>query len=405
LPPLTDAEITKSHHPTPEEYEDMNMGAKILLGLIIACSSPAILANGYFTGNPYSPYPPGCITLPARQIDLYGDNVVRFWSGSMWLEVVHKVQSTDPYKNMGLVYVNMYRVGCAEPNRSVIMAEFTLPPEWADPRNSQLVLPSAGGSAAWDPVPFEFKAEPNGWGQTIEQQAITKQAIGDYTGGWDDARRFTWRYVLDVGPVGKYWSSEFLTEYYNGRFWLELFRSDPFGYIGFEVPATQEVLAPNPSLPLNGRMTGTWVEPGAADQGFLLSLSNTVAPAGSAAAHPESSELVVFLTWFTFDARGDALWLAGSARFPQGQSEVTVPLVQVTRGAFLGSEEAERRTVGNLRLTARQCNALEVDYDLADLNLGSGAMHLQRLEALEIAGYPCRDFEAKLTSLASQASN
>jgi hypothetical protein len=134
----------------------------VMPALLLACccgTGQADLADPYFTGNPWSPYPPGCITLPTRQIDLYGDNVVRFWSGSMWLEVVAKVQSTDVYANMGLVYINMYRVGCAEPNRSVIVAEFTLPQTWVDPRNARLVLPSAGGSAAWDPVPFDFRAD------------------------------------------------------------------------------------------------------------------------------------------------------------------------------------------------------------------------------------------------------
>jgi hypothetical protein len=138
---------------------------------------------------------------------------------------------------------------------------------------------------------------------------------------------------------------------------------------------------------------------------FLLSFSNPAPPAGSEAAEPENSELLVFLSWFTFDSQGDMLWLTGSASFPQGATEVTIPIVQVTHGQFLGSQAAERSTVGNVRLRAKQCNALEVEYDLADLDLGDGAMRLQRLDALEIAGYPCRDDEARLTSLAPQASN
>jgi hypothetical protein len=345
------------------------------------------------------------VTLPLRQLELYGENLARFWSGSMWLDVVHKVQTTDASENRGLVNVNMYRVGCAEPNRSVILVEFTLPPEWVDPRNAQILLPSAGGSTAWDHVPFELKAEPNGWGQSTQQPAITIQAFGEYTGGWDDPRRFTWRYVLDVDPVGQYWPWELPPEYYNGRFSLVLWGRDPSVGIGVEVPATREVLEPNASLPLNGRLTGTWVEEGAADQGFLLSFSNPAPPAGSEAAEPENSELLVFLSWFTFDSQGDMLWLTGSARFPQGATEVTVPIVQVTHGQFLGSQAAERSTVGNVRLRAKQCNALEVEYDLADLDLGDGAMRLQRLDALEIAGYPCRDYVARLTSLAPHPGN
>lgn len=382
----------------------MNMNA--IAALSLACCCSLVQADPYYTGNPLSPYPPGCITAPLQQLDLEGENVARFWGGSIWLEVASKVQSPDANRNQGLVYADMYRVGCAEPNRSVILIEFELPREWVDPRNAQIMLPSAGGGWDWYPVPFELRAEANGWGQSIQQAAVTKQAIGDYTGGWNNPRLFTWRYVLDVGPVGEFWTSEFLTEYYNSRFWLDLYRSDPLRpAVGVVVPATRDVLEPNAALPLNGRLTGTWVEPGAADQGFLLTFSNPVPPAGSAAAEPENSELLVFLSWYTFDAEGRQLWLVGNARFPQGATEVTVPIVQVANGQFLGSQAAERNIVGQLRLAAKRCDALEVDYDLAELELGAGAMRLQRIGAMEIAGYTCRDYLARLASLPMPAGN
>ena len=36
--------------------------------------------------------------------------------------------------------------------------------------------------------------------------------------------------------------------------------------------------------------------------------------------------------------------------------------------------------------------------DLAAFGLGAGTLQLQRLFALETAGYPCRDYEARLAS-------
>jgi hypothetical protein len=147
------------------------------------------------------------------------------------------------------------------------------------------------------------------------------------------------------------------------------------------------------------------VEAGAADQGFLLSFSNPVPPAGTAVAEPENAELLVFLSWFTFDSQGDMLWLAGEARFPQGSTEVSIPILRVTQGQFLGSQAAERTVMGQVRLKASQCNELEVDYDLSGLDLGAGDLRLQRLHALEIAGYPCRDYQARLDSLWPQPGN
>jgi hypothetical protein len=377
--------------------------AKTLFGLLLACCCQAGVADPYYTGTPHSAYPPGCISGPLNQLDLTGDNVAVVWDGSLWLDVAHKVQSQDEFTNRGLVDVKLFRVYCAEPNRSVILVEFRLPAEWVDPRYSQLVLPSLGGDGlGMHYVPFDLKAEPNRWGQSIEQQSLTRQAIGDYTNGWDDARRFTWRYVLDIGPAGRYWDVDLLTEYYNGSFPLVVFADDGSTDQVIEVPATRPAPGSEPALPLNGRLTGTWVEEGAADQGFLLSFSNPIPPARSATAEPERSELTVFLSWYTFDAQGGLLWLTGAGRFPQGATEVSIPIVHVTQGQFLGSQPANRAVVGSARLKARQCNELEFEYDLANLGLGAGDLRLQRLQALEIAGYPCRDYTARRDSLALQ---
>jgi hypothetical protein len=372
--------------------------------LLLACCWSLIAADPadpYYVDQALAPYPPGCVTLPARQVDLYGDNVVQFWSGRLSLEVVHKVEGDT---NLGQVEARMLRVGCAEPNRSVIMMEFRLPFEWADARESRFVLPSftADGPGGFHHIPFELKAEPNAWGQTLEQQSLTKHALGDYTGGWDNPRVFTWRYVLDMAPAGAYW--ERMAEFYNGAFVLRGYSNGIISGPFIEVPATRSSIERNPALPLNGRLTGTWVEPGAADQGFLLSFSNPVLPAGSSIASLQRPELLVFVSWFTFDAEGGQLWLAGNARFPPGATEVTVPVIQVMNGEFLGPPVESglgvdpRTIMGEVHLKARSCNALELDYDLAALELGAGTLQLQRLFALETAGYPCRDYEARLAS-------
>lgn len=383
--------------------------AKFVLCLVLIACGRLVSADDYYASRGHSPYPPGCITLPAHQLDLHGDNIALFWAGSLWLEVVQKVEGPGPADNLAPIDVAMYRVGCAEPGRSIILVVFRLRAEGEDWR-TQVVLPTFLGNTAMDPVVLELKPEPNGWGEDIHQNQLTKRSFGDYSDGWFDPRYLSWTYVLDIGPDGAWWPSPFLVEYYNSGFAMTPFVNGAWTGHYIDVPSTAAALDPSPSLPLNGRQSGTWVEPGAADQGFLLSFANPVPPAGETEASPEQSDLVLFLTWYTFDAQGNQLWLAGNARFPQGASEVAVPLLRVADGRFLGAEpdsapgETPREQVGELRLKSFGCNALVADYRLESLGLGTGSMGLQRLEALETAGYPCRDYEARLASLPSGAS-
>lgn len=375
--------------------------------LVLLVLAPSLEADPYFSANPYSPYPPGCATLPPAQAGLYGGNAVKVWSGDVQLDLVHKLHPTDPARNQGLARLDLYRVACAEPERSVILVEFRLPEEWVDPKYARLVLPTFAIEAPGYPdwyhyAPLELMPEPNSWGRRHEQQSFTKQAFGDYTGGWDNARHYVWRYILDVGPFGSYvgYSGVDLAGLYHRLRGLYLFTGDVWNdppSLFIPLPAAAELLQPNPSMPLNGRLSGTWVEPGSSDQGFLLSFSNPV-PSGGA---PEDSELLAFLSWFTFDAQGNPVWLVGDGRFAQDSDVVSIDIVQLAEGEFLGAREARRAVVGSAHMRARNCNRIELEYELEGAGLGSGVMELQRLEALETAGYPCRDYDARLASLSA----
>jgi len=408
---LADAQSAKTASPFRRKTVNFNALVKLVICMAILACCRSVSADGYYSSRGHSPYPPGCITLPAYQIDLYGDNIARFWTGSLRLEVVHKVQGPDSSKNLTPIDVAMYRVGCAEPGRSVILVVFRLPADSEDLRGSQLVLPTFLGNTAMDPVVLELKPEPNGWGEDIHQSLLTKRSFGDYSGGWFDAGSLSWTYVLDIGPDGPWWPSPFLVDYYNSGFAMTPFVNGVWSGHYIDVPSTADALDPSSSLPLNGRQSGTWIEPGASDQGFLLSFANPVPPAGRTEPRPEQSGLVLFLTWYTFDSQGKQLWLAGNTQFPQGASEVVMPLLRVDNGQFLGPEpetgpdESPRERVGELRLKSVGCNALVADYDLQAAGLGTGRMDLQRLEALETAGYPCRDYEARLASLRPGSTN
>jgi hypothetical protein len=408
---VRDARHAENPQPALEEAVKSDALGKLVFCLALIAGCRTVSADSYYASPGYRPYPPGCITLPANQVDLYGDNVVLFWAGTLLLEVVHKIQGPDGSENLAPVDVAMYRLGCAEPGRSVILVVFRLPADSLHLRDRQLVLPTFLGNTAMDPVVFVLTPEPNGWGEDLGQSLLMKRAFGDYSDGWFDAGWLTWTYILDIGPDGTWWSLPFLADYYNSGFAVTPFVNGEWSGHYIDVPSTAAALDPNriPALPLNGRQSGTWIEPGAAAQGFLLAFGNPVPPAGNREASSERSDLVLFLTWYTFDAQGSQLWLAGNVQFPQGASEVVLPLVWVESGEFLGPEpqtgpgESPRQQVGELRVKSTGCNALMVDYTLEGLGLGAGHMELQRLEALETAGYPCRDYEARLASRATSS--
>lgn len=88
------------------------------------------------------------------------------------------------------------------------------------------------------------------------------------------------------------------------------------------------------------------------------------------------------------------LWLTGTAQFDPGTHQVTIPIDELDQGEFRSNKPAQRRTIGQVTLTANSCNDITLEYDFSMLGLGSGTKRLQRLFSLEIAGYDCRDYAA-----------
>ena len=88
------------------------MKTNIFVLLALACSFN-LQAYSNFIENPYTPYPPGCATLPDLQTALDGDKVVKFFERVMPLEDSLLRTKVD-------ALVTAYRVACADANRSVI---------------------------------------------------------------------------------------------------------------------------------------------------------------------------------------------------------------------------------------------------------------------------------------------
>ena len=86
--------------------------------ITVFCSG-GIQAYSNFYENPSIPYPPGCATLPDQQAMLYGDKAIKVAELEMKLSSAYGPKSKLP------VYLDVYRVACADPGRSIIWLEFS----------------------------------------------------------------------------------------------------------------------------------------------------------------------------------------------------------------------------------------------------------------------------------------
>jgi hypothetical protein len=357
----------------------------------------SVQAHPYFTGNPYAPVPPSCITeahdLPLAYAALNGVSVV-VWEGKVSLDRVDSQETYVPqeFAQKSVADLSIYRVACAEPGRSALVADFRVPEDaQGAPSSSRYITPQmVFDTNGWGGNGFALVSETVDW-----HPAGGEFGFGDFLDRYDGIGWFGWTYVLDVfePPWDGYWP--ITAENYNSAFALSVSPSSDY----INVPATREALDQMPRLPLNGRLSGTWVVEGARDQGLILSFSNPVPSAGQVASDPKNSPILIFLTWYTFDPEGRMLWLSGSAAFEQGATEVDVPIVLTGNGEFLGGKLADRSTAGLVRLSSMSCNDLRLDYDLANLSLGIGTGQLRRLYSLEVAGDNCRDYEARQQTL------
>lgn len=381
------------------------MRTNIVLLAAVLCSFSAQAFQG-FIENPYTPYPPGCATLPELQRTLFDHMVVNnsypdggrpvsvFEQTGSEQQTIALVNALNPAEKLDAT-VEVRRISCADSDRSVLWLVFYIPAD--TDHTARFWLPEVradlGGNVY---VPMSLSREPNGWGlgTTAHFEIQTFGGVADY----EDGHLKAWFFVLDnLSPLGPYFSVSSLMSpaQYNGAFNLELKAGGDWadGTYVFEAPPNMAAYTP---VPLSGRLSGNWVADGAADQGFMISISELVPDAVPAPEQLLNSQLLMFLSWFTFDADGDMLWLTGAQRFSVGSRSVSIPIEKVTHGEFLGNKTADREVVGNVSVSSSNCNELNITYDLTNLGLGAGSQTLHRPYSLETAGYTCRDLEARI---------
>ena len=353
----------------------------LVLVLLLIPSFQAVAWSNFFE-NPYAPYPAGCSAVVDWWKGPDGSNLVKFHEETISLR--------DTYYKSAPMVLRAYRAACVEPNRSLILLQFTTPNDQAD---GFYFTPGARVmSADGYELNMSLALEPGSWNMRAWPAQF---GLNNCKGNNGFCSEYGWSFLLDISsPLYSLDSLDYLmtAEEYNGSFTLELYGA---GIYRIDVPATAELLDSRPSMPISGRHSGLWAVEGASDQGFNIAISDI--PTSEISWTGEVS-MLFFLSWYTFDKDGNPLWLSGAAQFAYGANELSFPLVLVTDGEFASGKAASRRTVGNVTLKASSCNDLGLDYDLGELELGSGSKQLQRVFSLELAGYACRDMQARIDS-------
>lgn len=362
-----------------------------LVVLLITSWAVESWAHDNFVNNPNLPYPPGCAADPGRfEAPFVQDQPILLY------DYVSRASRE--------VRLDAWRASCSEVGRSVIWLRFTATRPSGRPLLLQLPYAAATVVGSQLVSSLRLAEHPNGWG--VNESDVRGFTVLKYEPG-EVAHpvQKSWTYVLDTPmPDYSWWNvpDNFGPEQYNGLFNLQLYYWQVWHasvtLADIPVPATSELLETDVGMPLNGRLSGLWAIEGAADQGITLTIADRIAPADTAATPRGEGPLVLILQQYTYDANGDLLWLSGSADFPQGAREVTLPIVRVDAGEFLGDTVAQRSIVGHVRIVSNGCNDLDYEYDLSALGLGNGSRRMQRLFSLETAGYDCRDYAAKVAA-------
>lgn len=365
---------------------------RIICALLLICITQSVQGRWNFTGNPDLPYPPGCAGDPGRTLVPFLTNA--------------SIELRDRLGGDSLpVRLDAFRATCSEFNRSVIWLRFSA--HGHVDRSFVLEVPVIRAVLPSGNSPLmSLVTTPNGWG-TNQDPHLNRRLLAHTTepnqSGFHN-NTLEWTFLLDnTAGLSTYPEGVLSAEAYNGPFTLHLF-NPPDDSVAFQpdgtgqqfpVPATAEMFGPEAGIPLSGRLSGLWVMQDANDQGLTVSISNRIALEDTPDRPRESLPLVLFLAHYTYDAQGKLLWLTGAVEFEQGSQQVSIPIVRVEGGEFMGDTPATRTIIGSVRLVANSCNDLTFEYDYSGTGLGTGSHRLQRAVSLEIAGHECRDYAAR----------
>lgn len=331
------------------------------LVLLLASAMPRELsAFENILTDPVDTYPPSCVvSYPMLSDDDYFAVNVPVLGGS--------VDLTDPNGGTRAVSITVSRIFCADAGRSVVTMRIE-----ADGPYIMPTLTGTGGGGV--EVVLRIASEPNSWAADLTGRVIDSVTPTYYfleNPNFVEALGFQGASVPSLSP-GEY----------SGSLAILIIDEPTGAAVGNTMPAVTTSEGEFP-LFLQGRVSGNWVVEGAADQGFVIAVSEL-----------PDARTFIFVSMYTYDNDGNAIWLVANDFFI-ADTDITLDYFQLSGGRFLGAGTADRQVVGQATLRAISCGRLEFEYDFG--GLGSGTVDLVRLFDAEIMGYGCSSFEDRVS--------
>jgi hypothetical protein len=153
----------------------------------------------------------------------------------------------------------------------------------------------------------------------------------------------------------------------------------------YDASAYPQALAP---MPITGYNAGNYFDPEHAGEGIVVEVGDR----GPTAAEPSR---YVALAWFTYDTRGEPLWLSGVAPFPPGVRALAVTMAAFGGGGFAGSFGSAATAVpwGTVSIAFPDCTSMHFEYASrpglpAPLPAATGERRWTRLSGTN--GLPCK---------------
>lgn len=297
--------------------------------------------------NPARLYPPSCLSAPLPN-DRSGPGI----AGPLLL--------TDLSTGLPVsTTVSFWRIPCSSSKGAFV-----------------ITLESTVASLLQLPV-FVIRQDAKEWFVRLVDEPNTRFAFAQtYVGG------FRYTYVVEIlatqyasqGAPDLNREFDISASYQNGIQAIPFTRFDAYQSSSYtNVPSL---------IPINGRMTGAYYQPGKDGEGILLE----VAEAGSTS--------FVVVSWYTFDSQGFPFWLVGSAVYNAGDTSVSVNLLGKSGGRIGGQfDPAQLQDLpwGAITLSFPNCSTLDFtfqsNHSIPGVPVGSGTRTWTR--ATSINGYAC----------------
>lgn len=269
-----------------------------------------------------------------------------------------------PFSFLHRVDLRGWRIGCHEPNRSVLMfnvnilgdEETTFAPVVGLRRADSQEIVLAKLTLFNEPFlfdtllffPFSDSGTPELGATYVIETSLTEFSNDDYNSELFLVLDWPLNPLLEI-PIPAY---------------------DPqFDAPQFEAP------------PLHGRFSGQWRVEGLPRQGLVLQVGET------------GDRNFLFAAMFTY-LDGAPVWVVGNADFQPGANEVLLNMQLLEGGElFTGpldsydETDVTVETLGTMTIRAQSCNAISADVDFAGSGYGVASLNFERL--IRIAGYDC----------------